>query len=773
MNTVKEWGIALDEAIPNLQEYENNLSDFYESIGQKKNYLSSMMCGCYKKYTPQVFKAMFSSFFKKLLGSLAIGLTYYIIKIVNSIPKYDDIKDNMIHNLPVAGIITGISLLVLMTIWGIIHILSLNSKISKLDKLEEQLKPVLKTVPSNYRNTDKINAITKVIFTRPDIDPEIILECADSIEAKLESNSKFSAVMFDLPCNCQFLDITETPKVTSESSEELKKNEFLPSDIETKVYAGSEDSDKDLTNMIGLDSVKDQIKHLKNRMTFYGKNATNNGNHMAFLGSAGTGKTSVARIVTKILFDLGYIKNNQYIEISGDYLCAGNTSRAMAIIEYSYGGVLFIDEAYLMYRAGSEIIGVLLKAMEDHREDFIVILAGYEEQMTKLFASNEGFSSRIKHNIYFPDYTEEEMLNIFNYFIKNYNDKSYRLDTDASDLLLEAFKLEKKAKSFGNARTVRNAVDMIMDFYADRSIAEKSDTRIIMYSDVENYYNNRKKVLQHEIKNTSAVNQVDESIIRLSELKTKVMEGSIDPESDLNELIGLESFKNEIDILKNQKEFYGKTTHQKVLFIGEHGCGKSSLVKILTGFLYKLGYIQENKYLDISAELLKGSFVGHTAKRAEAIISYAAGGVLYIENYNTLGDDNFAAEAINAIHSALEKNENVTIVIADEDSTNIRSIENMFTLVYEFPTYTNDQLLRIFDSIARKDNFIVEESARQRLLNYISNNKVKIRDIQQIYSNSVKNHINNYDGNEQNKYFISNSDLVLPESNRIRIKIKT
>ena len=180
----------------------------------------------------------------------------------------------------------------------------------------------------------------------------------------------------------------------------------------------------------------------------------------------------------------------------------------------------------------------------------------------------------------------------------------------------------------------------------------------------------------------------------------------------------------------------------------------------------------QNKYLEIPAEFLKGSFVGHTAKRAEAIISYASGGVLFIKNYNVLceGQDAFTSEAISAITHALTEENDVTIVIADKPSENINNIRDLFTLVYEFPKYNNDQLLEIFDSLIYEDNFTISDDARQKLYDYInSNNKLTIREIQQIYSNTVKTHINKYDGNEENKYHISMEDITLPKKIKINI----
>ena len=770
IRSLKDWCTALDEESKVVAKYEKQLTAFYKNLKVRPDYDTPFMTGCYKKES--IINGILRSL--PITGIISLILSTVLFGLICLIKFFT--LHLTLKEAANASFIFGILIFVGCILVSVGFKILINKIQTKgLKKMEDNLKNFLVTVPMNYRASDKMKTIAMVYFTKPTINPKDILPCVDEYLRQAGHTTPYTSVMFDLPENCQFInngaqpDNGTTPILDTDDPNK-KRSEFLPSDIDSKVFEGSKDSDKDLRDMIGLESVKDQIEKFKNRIKFYGTNS-NNGCHLAFLGSAGTGKTTVARIVTKILYDLGYIKKNQYIEISGDYLCAGNTSRASAIIEYAYGGVLFIDEAYLMYKPGSEVIGVLLKAMEDHRKDFVVILAGYEEQMTKLFASNEGFSSRVKHTIYFLDYSEQEMLEIFNYFIRNYNGSSYTLADDASKLLLEEFTLEKKSKSFGNARTVRNAVDAIMDYYADRSITEKSNTHVIQLADVNLFYEDRKKALQHEIKNSSAANQLDEQIIRLSELKPRMKNGSEDPDKDLMNLIGLESFRQEIDILRNEKQFYNQTTHQKILLLGDSGCGKSTLTKILTGYLYQLGYISENKYLEIPAELLKGSYVGHTAKRAEAIISYASGGVLFVENYNALNasNDSYAGEAISALTTAVTENTDVTIVVADSQSQYTDAIKNLFTLVYTFPTYTNEQLLQIFDLQALKQNFRVADSTRNSVWTYICQNKVRIRDIQQIFNNTVKRHISNFNGDESTKFLITDADLALPEVQQFEI----
>lgn len=768
IHNLKEWCVALEETSKVIEQYEHILTAFYNSLKAKPDYQTPFRIECYKKesFIKGVFKNLLVLCLIALLGALIPFALMWFIK----------------HNLKLGIIIAIVAFILLMTIEILLKYSLYKYRVSKLHKIELETKNFMITVPASYRVSDKMKTIAMVYFTKTDVNPNIILDVCDDYISKAGRASMYSSVMFDLPCNCPYLNVSDSTNPNNSNiintdnnqENEEKRNEFLPTDIDTKVFEGSKDSDKDLNEMIGLNDVKDQIKKFKNRISFYG-NASNNGCHMAFLGSAGTGKTTVARIITKMLFDLGYIKKNQYIEISGDYLCAGSTNRASAIIEYSYGGVLFIDEAYLMYKTGSEVIGVLLKAMEDHRKDFVCILAGYEEQMTKLFASNEGFSSRVKHSIYFNDYSEQEMLDIFNYFLKDYNGSSYILDENAINPLLDEFSMEKKSKSFGNARTVRNAVDAIMDYYADRSIREHSNTKVILLEDVNLYIEDRKKILQHELKNASAANQVDEQIIRLSELKSKLKNGSENPDTDLQSLIGLESINREIDLLKSQKDFYDKFEHQNIMLVGPTGCGKSSVAKILTGYLYKLGYIQENKYLDISAEFMKGSYVGHTNKRAEAIISYASGGVLLISNLNAMNNstDSFASEVLTAIINALHNNNDVTIIIEDTKSDYIISIKDLFTIYYEFPTYSNDQLLQIFVKNANEDNFSINNDIITTIANYIKTSNLDINGVISCYNNIKKKHISNYDGNEDTKFILTQDDLDIPKlNNQLKLNIK-
>ena len=776
-NDLHQWYLDINNSLEGVKKYEDLIEDYYKNLHFTidRQLIKPFLSGFYKKdpFKKHVKDIILDKFFLSGIVALVIA----VLSVLYQIFTFDDgvwaAFGEILPMLKVAAIVGGISLIVVCALMVVFNFINHKRIVKTLAKLEEELKPIMITIPSHYRSYNKMTLISQTYFAVKGVLPDQALQVCDDNLDKLPERS-IPGIMFDLPFKNSLIKdpaytAGESKIETSEIGEDYEyTNEFLPSDIKQKTFQGSNNAEEDLNKMIGLDSVKEQIEKLKSRIAYFGSTG-NGGNHMAFLGGAGTGKTSVSRVVTKILYDLGYIKKNQYVEISGDYLRSGSSDRAAAIIEYSYGGVLFIDEAYLLYDKngrGNEAIGILLKAMEDHRKDFVCILAGYEEQMTRLIASNEGFSSRIKHTIYFPDYTVDEMFDIFLSFIDNYNGKKYSISEDAVPLLKETFELEKKSSSFGNARTVRNAVDTIMDYYVDRNIQNNSDTKIIELSDVEKYNQDRRRIILHELKNSSAVNQIDESIIRLSELKSKLHTGAEQPIQAFNEMVGLETLNEPLQLLKNQKEFYNEVKPQKILIVGD--CGKSTIASILTGYLYQLGYIQENKYLEISAEFFKGSYVGHTTKRAEAIISYASGGVLLIKNINRLvnSSDSFDVEVLGVINDAINNNENVCIIVGDTDSTYIRNMSSAFDIIYNIPTYTKEQLCQIFINQAKQDGFTVNDDAISKIKTMISTN-TSVRLMLNYYNNAKKKHMSNF--TEENKYIISAEDIEMPV---IRLSIR-
>ncbi|WP_018290171.1 AAA family ATPase [Verrucomicrobium sp. 3C] len=200
--------------------------------------------------------------------------------------------------------------------------------------------------------------------------------------------------------------------------------------------------------------------------------------HMSFTGSPGTGKTSVALRMGKILHRLGYVRKGHLVvagrdDLVGQYV--GHTApKTKEVIKRAMGGVLFIDEAYSLYRPeserdyGLEAVAILLQAMEDYRNDLVVIFAGYRERMETFFASNPGLRSRIAHHIDFPDYSFEELVSIGDLMVRS---QGYFFDPPAQEAFREYLALRRKQPLFANARSVRNAIDRIKLRQAARLVA--------------------------------------------------------------------------------------------------------------------------------------------------------------------------------------------------------------------------------------------------------------------------------------------------------------
>jgi stage V sporulation protein K len=246
------------------------------------------------------------------------------------------------------------------------------------------------------------------------------------------------------------------------------------STIKKMTHPGSIDPQKDMDDMIGLSSVKSKMREMVARMEFDSQRKdqqtiTNgiSGRHMVFFGSPGTGKTTVARILTGFLHKYGYIEENKCVEVDGNFLKAGGdtATKTELVVRQAFGGVLFVDEAYSLMDSyvGKEAIATIIKLMEDHRDRFILILAGYTKEMRQLLDANPGFDSRIKEFLNFPDYDRMEMREIF---IRMARSNGFSATDKALLNFDQRIENERRLPSFGNARTARNVLDESIDRHA-------------------------------------------------------------------------------------------------------------------------------------------------------------------------------------------------------------------------------------------------------------------------------------------------------------------
>lgn len=242
-----------------------------------------------------------------------------------------------------------------------------------------------------------------------------------------------------------------------------------------------EDLQAELDGYIGLETVKKEVRNLINMVTVYqmreknGLPTTDLSLHMVFSGNPGTGKTTVARIMARIYHSLGILSKGQLVEVDRSGLVAGYVGqtaiKTSKVVEKALGGVLFIDEAYALNGKaendfGQEAIDTILKAMEDHRDDLVVIVAGYDGLMDDFIHSNPGLESRFNRFLHFDDYSTDEMMRIFEMQCKK---GCYILDEQAAEMVRDFIREENtNSISFGNARGVRNIFEQILVNQANR-----------------------------------------------------------------------------------------------------------------------------------------------------------------------------------------------------------------------------------------------------------------------------------------------------------------
>lgn len=250
----------------------------------------------------------------------------------------------------------------------------------------------------------------------------------------------------------------------------------------TQVVPVLEELDRDL---VGLAPVKARIRDIAALLVIdrlrlgLGLAAQAPSLHMCFTGNPGTGKTTVALRMAQILHRLGYVRKGHMVAVTRDDLVGqyiGHTApKTREVLKKAMGGVLFIDEAYYLYRPenerdyGQEAIEILLQVMENHRDDLVVILAGYEDRMDTFFRSNPGMSSRIAHHLGFPDYAQAELMHIGRNMLAAQN---YAFGPGAEDAFARYLSLRLQKPHFANARSVRNALDRARLRQASRLFAQ-------------------------------------------------------------------------------------------------------------------------------------------------------------------------------------------------------------------------------------------------------------------------------------------------------------
>lgn len=438
--------------------------------------------------------------------------------------------------------------------------------------------------------------------------------------------------------------------------------------------------------------------------------------HLVFQGNPGTGKTTVARLLAKIYYSLGVINENKVVEVDRsslvDGFIGGTAIKTQKVVESAIGGILYIDEAYTLAKEGNdfgqEAIDTILKAMEDHRNELLVIVAGYPEPMSKFIYSNPGLKSRFKTFIDFKDYSGDELYQIFLCLCEQ-NDLIIK--KDVIEDLKKYFKRMAKNKGpyFANGREVRNYFETTISHQAHRISKMKHPTK----------------------KELSVIERNDLGIENDSEIAMNAIE-------ELNQMIGLETVKREVSTLvamvktEQQREAKGLNLEKisyHMVFTGNPGTGKTTVARIMAKILKSLGIISKNYVVEVSAADMIAGYTGQTAIKTKDVIQSALGGVLFIDEAYTLSRSagGFGQEAIDTLLKYMEDyRDNLVVIVAgykDEMDSFISSnpgLESRFTNYIHFEDYSSDELMKIFEICCKKEQYIMDENSTELLNSYIN-----------------------------------------------------